>query len=310
MEILTLQIIFLFSIVLATFIPYAIPLVLFSKSSKLEKSYTVKILLSILDCISCGVFIGVCFLGLIPFSLEKMNDAFKILNIKTEFPFTESLVVMGFFLILFVEECAKSLKSYCAVNRYSEADVIISSDQHSLIGNNETPTVQNNHHRAHSHNIVHDNNDQRSSLAFFIITLASSLHSFFEGLAVGLQLDIDKACKIFTGMIIHESMMAFALGIGLSKIQMTCCQNFKYVLVFCFSIPCGMIFGIFIGQTPGVAAIIANSVLQSIAAGTFIHVTFMELLPSVFSDGKNGLFKVLFIFIGFILVTVISLAFD
>lgn len=238
-----------------------------------------------------------------------MESALIELQVETHFPFTEAMIVMGFLLTLLLEECAKLLqdKGKALPGTYYKEEHLDGEDREKLIDNDEIPMTEVTN-RGHSHSI--EPHVDHSNFRFFLLTFATSTHSFFEGLAVGLQTDNDKATKIFIGMILHESLMAFALGMRLASLQKTRCQNLKYILVFCIAIPAGMIVGIVIGQTPGTTTTIINAVLQSIAAGTFIHVTFMELIPEVFRDPKYGLLKILFIFNGFLVVTVLCFAFD
>jgi zinc transporter ZupT len=59
-------------------------------------------------------------------------------------------------------------------------------------------------------------------------------------------------------------------------------------------------------QTPGTGGAIASAILQSLATGIFIHVTFLELVPSEFHNQKDRLAKVAFHFLGFLSLAVVT----
>ncbi|KAH7662542.1 Protein Y54G9A.4, partial [Aphelenchoides avenae] len=57
------------------------------------------LLLSMLSCFAGGVILGVCLIELLPEAREGMNEA-----IEADYPLTELLVAVGFFIVYFVEE--------------------------------------------------------------------------------------------------------------------------------------------------------------------------------------------------------------
>ena len=65
---------------------------------------------------------------------------------------------------------------------------------------------------SHHHHMVLDH----SSLRSYLLLLALTFHSVFEGLAIGLQQVSGQLFSIFTAVIIHKAIMAFSLGEGSS----------------------------------------------------------------------------------------------
>lgn len=145
-------------------------------------------------------------------------------------------------------------------------------------------------------------------LRFFILVLALSIHALFEGLTLGLQKEKPKALHLFIAILLHECLCAFALGVNTAKRRLTVCAGLKYVAFFCLTIPVGIGIGIALGQTPGLIGNIISGTLQGLASGIFIHVTFMEIIPAEFANGKDGLLKVLFLFIGFLIIAAVHVA--
>ena len=97
----------LFVLLVSSAVSTALPVLLslkFSKSVKKEPLWR-KLLLSSLNCFAGGVFLGVTFLHLLP-ELSETWDIILSDVWPSEYPFNEFLVVMGFFLILVIEQIA------------------------------------------------------------------------------------------------------------------------------------------------------------------------------------------------------------
>ena len=134
----------------STFVSYLLPIVLFTRrnrhifevrdfeneeeihqphhwSNQLNvatqlKKLRLQSLLSNCNCISAGVFLGVCFLNLIPYVEEEfsklINDYDSLKNIVGSFPLGQFTVVCGLFLVLILE----TLLSKCFKPKPSETN--------------------------------------------------------------------------------------------------------------------------------------------------------------------------------------------
>ncbi|XP_055356873.1 zinc transporter ZIP1-like [Paramacrobiotus metropolitanus] len=140
----------------------------------------------------------------------------------------------------------------------------------------------------------------------FILLVALSLHSVFEGLAVGLQGSRQKVVEIFGALLIHKCVVAFSVGMNLMQSRMAFRNVIMLALVFAAASPLGI--GIAMGMEnfnqDGAAGII-SAVLQAMACGTFLFITFLEVLPHEMlknsQDEAGGvmLLKILCMVIGF-----------
>ena len=74
--------------------------------------------------------------------------------------------------------------------------------------------------------------------------------------------------------------------------------------------PLGIMVGILMtGLPPSLPNDICNGVLQCLAGGTFIYITFFEVLPNELNAPGNRLQKVIFVILGFIAICgVLSIA--
>ncbi|XP_046406515.1 zinc transporter ZIP3-like [Ischnura elegans] len=145
-----------------------------------------------------------------------------------------------------------------------------------------------------------------SSMRNLIFLFAVSIHSLFEGMALGLQTDTVKILHLFLAVLIHESLVAFALGVNVAKYNLGLLTSLKYIVLVTGSIPVGIIIGILCGTATGLYGKIISGLFQGLAAGIFIHVTFMELLPEEFLSHKNRIYKVLFFFLGFLCMAIVN----
>ncbi|CAL4091940.1 unnamed protein product, partial [Meganyctiphanes norvegica] len=71
-------------------------------------------------------------------------------------------------------------------------------------------------------------------------------------------------------------------------------------MFFCVTSPFGLGMGMGISELEQTLTIaVISGTLQGIACGTFLYVTFFEVLPHEMNNGENRLLKLLFIILGF-----------
>ena len=66
--------------------------------------------LGYMNCFSGGVFLGACFLHLLPEVIDKYEVVMKQLTKQIDFPLAELLIMSGFFLIMLIEHGVMSVK--------------------------------------------------------------------------------------------------------------------------------------------------------------------------------------------------------
>ena len=129
----------------------------------------------------------------------------------------------------------------------------------------------------------------------FVIVVALSIHSFFEGMALGLQKSFSGTASIFLAIAIHKCFAGMSLGISLLK---THPDNIKLcrclILIFASSSPVGIILGMLIRDTDTLVEII----FTSLAAGTFVYIGCSEVIVKEFSQPGLRLWKLLAYSIG------------
>jgi len=137
----------------------------------------------------------------------------------------------------------------------------------------------------------------------FVIVVALSIHSFFEGMALGLQTTFAGTASIFLAIAIHKCFVGMSLGISLLKTQP---DNIKLcrclILIFAASSPIGITLGMLIRNTDS----LIETIFTSLAAGTFLYIGCSEVIVKEFSQPDFRLWKLLAYFIG---ATIISCLF-
>ncbi|XP_013405036.1 zinc transporter ZIP3 [Lingula anatina] len=332
-----------------------VPLKIIPRHSQIGVSPKSKLIMSLCNCLSAGVFLGTCFNAFIPHVREKFDGIFSNARWHHDSSSaTEFTVIMGFFLILTLEKlimmCQKKpmthshghemtalnldlpeeeLDGYTASEESSaesvdwensnESQKLCKPKRHShtksrkFVSHPQVNHLHNSHmshdhhsHAGHSHHV--EISDQESIIGCISLLLALSVHGLFEGMALALQQSIDKLISLFIAIISHESLCALAMGITLAKQDLQSWTIVKLAVALAAVIPAGMGIGMALGQIHGQVGLTISAILQGIAAGTFINVIFLEMLPVEIHSNQYPMVKVLFVFLGYIIMAGLSFA--
>ena len=328
-------------------------------------------IISFCNCLAGGVFIAMCFLGLLPYAQDKTRKVLEELHVTTDFPLAEFTCIMGFFLIMTIEQvvlqCQESKQSkssfhshplhgdeaerskpnyYKTVRDESASEQLLlkspqdggaSPESPSILKDLEPTRVYQNvpmvtfkeeeegtlspkkmrsigssaskcNHQAHVEKLIANHHPgQKSMLRLAVLFFAISIHSLFEGMALGLQTDHMRIFHLFVAILFHEALVAFSVGITMARHQLSLRQGVKYILLFSTAGPLGIMLGLVVQQAPGTGGSVASAIFQSLAAGIFIHVTFLELVPAELSNPTDRLAKVAFHFLGFVALALVTI---
>ena len=132
--------------------------------------------------------------------------------------------------------------------------------------------------------------------------IALSVHSCFEGLAAGLQMNFQQELYIILAIVIHKGAAASALGIALVK---SFPNDFKLcrilVSVFACATPLGVGIGMALVGTDEIYEIIFNS----LAAGTFVYIAASEIIVEEFSIPGYRWLKLFSFLFGALIITLL-----
>lgn len=250
---------------------------------------THKVLLSFISCFAGGVFLAACLLDIIPDYLSDIGAELDAQGVDTSFPVQEFIMAMGFFLVLILERIVLN----CTGQRGEESAPLLGQTGHGHGHGHGTNDLEG------SAQHVHVDLQAHSSFRSFILFLSLSLHSVFEGLAIGLQSTESKVLEICIAILVHKSIIVFSLSVKLVQSAVKPLWVAAYVGVFAVMSPLGIAVGISVMEAQLESSALIQSVLEGLAAGTFIYITFLEILPHELNSPERPLLKVLFILLGF-----------
>lgn len=108
--------------------------------------------------------------------------------------------------------------------------------------------------------------------------------------------------EICIAILVHKSIIVFSLSVKLMQSAIRPMWVIIYILVFSIMSPMGIAVGIGVSEAQLRMGAFIQAVLEGLAAGTFIYITFLEILPHELNSPERQLLKVLFILIGFSLM--------
>ena len=152
---------------------------------------------------------------------------------------------------------------------------------------------------------------QIHSVRSFVLLLALSVHTIFEGLALGLLKDASSVWNLFAAVLIHKVVVAFSLGTQFAENVTHRKRSMLFMVIFSFVSPIGIAIGIAIseGDTGGIGTTLASTILQGLATGTFLHVTFFEILAKEIGSHSTFL-KILAVLVGYACIAIVTLFSD
>jgi len=166
-------------------------------------------------------------------------------------------------------------------------------------------------HHGHSHGpppILSDLEERSVAAAIrgFLLVFALSFHSIFEGMAIGLQPTLKDIWFLFAAVTVHELAIMFCIGMEMLASHIRVGIYIAYMVTLGLITPIGVAIGIFVTeyfQDPTPSHTLTIGILQGVAAGTLLYVTFLEVLERERRKSGNGLIKLLSVFVGFVLLS-------
>ena len=258
-------------------------------------------LLSLCNCFAGGAFFATCLLDLLPMIRDKYQQAFNLAGIHTAFPVAEFTTCVGFFLVLTVEQI---------VHTFCDSSLLHGS--HGSPSHNEPlldRSAENGQFYSSLSSSSHPQKQKKtksgeSGFRLYILILALSMHSIFEGLALGLITEVDRLVQIAAAIGIHKSIIAFSLSVNLVQHEMETKTVVKSAILFSLMSPIGIGIGMAVLRNSSEeSSSLASGILQGIANGTFLYVTFFEIFQQELAERGSRLLKVLSMIVGYSVVT-------
>lgn len=246
--------------------------------------------LSLLGCLGGGVLLGTALLDLLPTYLGSIGAALRELRIPLQFPLPEFLLAMGFLLVLVLEHAALALRDRPAGAEEDDGEDEEGADR-ALLTAAAPPAPPG----------------RPSPLRAGLLVVALVLHGALEGLALGLQEPGGAALRLCVALLLHKGLVAFGLALQLLRGRLRRSAVAAALLLFSLASPLGAAVGAAVEAAAGGGPRqrLGRSVAEGMAAGAFLYVTLLEVLPRELGGGATRLRvpKVLALLGGFALVT-------
>ena len=145
-----------------------------------------------------------------------------------------------------------------------------------------------------------------------------------SGIAIGIQDTSGQLLTIFTAVMSHKALMAFSLGLNIAQSELNIRSFVISNILFSLAGPIGIGIGIGISDLPpSLVSDICNSVLQGkihwsrpfiiiddfnvlgVAGGTFLYITFFEVLPHELNVPSRRLTKLVCVLLGFTVLAIL-----
>lgn len=134
---------YMVSMFFGTFISYMAPILLIRRqqsqtdSSSLVANRQTYRILSVCNCLSAGLFLGICFLNLIPYVEQEFADIFRETKVETSFPVGMCSVIAGLFLVLTLE----TLVTNCRTSGDIIPVLQLDEEEDSIVSNNSMMNI-------------------------------------------------------------------------------------------------------------------------------------------------------------------------
>ena len=114
---------------------------------------------------------------------------------------------------------------------------------------------------------------------------------------------------LFAAVTVHELAIMFCMGMEMLASSIRTAIYVAYMVTLGLITPIGVAIGIVITEyisDPSPNHTLAIAVLQAVAAGTLLYVTFLEVLERERAKAGNGLVKFTAVFVGFLLLSLLE----
>ncbi|EGT59827.1 hypothetical protein CAEBREN_04150 [Caenorhabditis brenneri] len=302
------------------------PLVLITIMKKKGKDHTDSGWLSYLSCFSGGVFMATCFLDVVPHLNQNYDKLVVDHKVDYPVPLNQVFICCGFFIVYFIEEMTAKVFGSDGHGHSHGGPLSVDKKKENVTkqvlledGKEGSLTVPSDSRMLNRHSLVVEeaspwvvSDEKRNLLKSLTFAVAMSFHSLLEGFALGVQETDSAIYTLFFSLLLHKSIEAFSVGLQISR------SNsekrlivISTILIYALMTPVGSVLGTILqssgGESFGKEFLIVF--LESLAAGTFVYVTFLEVLAAEKGNRFNSLKQLAAIIAGFLVILLLQIAF-
>lgn len=195
------------------------------------------------------------------------------------------------------------------MNQPQPSDRLLGIEDHTEDGKVQLPetghiSAEKGTHEPHSHVPMKGN-----LLGSIMLTFALGSHSIIEGLGYAMIDNFKMTMNMLITVLIHESVCAISLGVSLATKRTPVAASLSLLATFASLIPVGIGIGLAaqMGLEKNLLGDVVTAVLQGVAAGTFIYVVFMEILPAEILESNDAALKAVMMVTGFAVIAIMKI---
>ena len=156
---------------------------------------------------------------------------------------------------------------------------LINADQNDRTDNNNVLNDEQENQQSKS---KRDSSSIKSKLTPYILLIALGLHSFFEGVALGLGDTIGRTLVMLGAILVHKWAESLSLGISFVRAKTDKTNFITMSIVFGIISPLGVIVGWVLSESNYE---IIQGIFLALSTGTFLYVACTEVIVEEFSVG-------------------------
>ncbi|XP_030854568.1 zinc transporter ZIP1-like isoform X2 [Strongylocentrotus purpuratus] len=290
-----------------------------SHSRGMAESAITRRVISLLNSVAAGIFLSIALVHLLPDVRMIFDKALNITHggevegggMAMGFDWTGFTAGVGFLFVVFVEQ----LVMWC-LESSERTDNTASDTSHPVKPTTgESDTDGHGDYGALRQQSPSECQSEASitvlqpltSFRAIVLLFSLSLHGLFEGLALGLQLEEQDTIDLLIAISIHKGIESFTVLLRFAQLPGRHVLKWSCLIIFSLTSPIGIGIGIPLAD-PSVDAdaLLVNGILQGLATGTFMFVTFVELLPAELAGKGDRLLKYTCLIAGFGLMCVLT----
>ncbi|GMR37613.1 hypothetical protein PMAYCL1PPCAC_07808 [Pristionchus mayeri] len=257
------------------------------------------LLLSSISCFSGGILLGVCFVDMIPEAMSDLDDWSTLSGTKLDFPWILMGTVIGFLLVYIID----GVSTFCLRKQEEsteKANLAAAMTEQRV--HRATICSMDAEHQLKIHKIK--KSEKQEYISSLTLLLALCIHVIIEGFALGVQPNSESFLTLFIGIAIHKVLVIFAISMKLyekhwnRRGKLFVAISFSTLALLTF---CGGAAGILLqdADLDEVTKALTTAILSCFSSGTFLYITFFEVL----GEETGHIVERLFCVVGFATIT-------
>ena len=262
-----------------------------------------------MNCFSAGLFLGMALVHMMPEAVEIHAGWAASEGIERAFPLPYVTFFLGYCLILAVDRVGadayrrKYEKKLTADCQEANGPVEM-ADVNTIQGSDDKTTNQVSPQLVSAGSTMSNASECKATVSkssAIILILAIGVHALFEGIAFGLQTEVESAAQLGIGIVIHKSAAAVSIGTAFACSAFSLKEVALFLFIFAIIAPIGIGIGMGVSETNA----LLDTILMGLSGGTFVYVACSEIIINEFATGKYQLWKMLLVLLGGAVISVL-----